>query len=120
MATGAGGHHREDRDGRHPAVDPGDARHAARHATVRRPFDGCDEPKPPPRQGFEEARRRRPIAERRADLIDTGRQPGLEIDVCAFAPDLALQLLARDDLARPLDELHEDAHRLAGQGHPPA
>ena len=47
-------------------------------------------------------------------------RPGLEIDVRVFAPDLALQLLACDDLAGPLDELQEDPHRLTCQSHQPA
>jgi hypothetical protein len=78
-------------------------------------FDLRHEPIAAPRQGLDESRRRGPITERRANLVDAGRQARIEVDVRVVAPDLALYFLARDDFSSVLGQRDQHAQRLTGQ-----
>ena len=68
-----------------------------------------------PRDRLQVARRLGVVAEVMADLADGGVDPLFEVDVRLAAPQLLLDLLARDHLAGAADEEQQQARRLMGE-----
>src|SRR6185503_1146087 len=83
-------------------------------------LDGHEQAVPAARQRLHVARGGGLVTQRRADLADAEVQGLLEIDERALVPDLALDLLARHEIAGPADEEREDARglRLETRPHP--
>ena len=76
-----------------------------------------DETVAAPRQRFNEARRRRRIAQRRPDLRDAVIQSVLEVDEGLAAPYRLLELGPRDHLAGALNQVGKHACRLRLEAH---
>jgi len=74
-----------------------------------------DEAVPAPRDGLDEARAARAVAERLAHLRDAEVQVALEIDEPAIVPDVLAELVARHEYAVVGDEQAECLQRLTGQ-----
>ncbi len=75
-------------------------------------FDGADEPVAAPVQRLDEPRTIGVVAERRPQTFDRGVQPVLEVDERAFRPQALPQLVARQDLARLLEQHDQHLERL--------
>ena len=71
----------------------------------RRAFDRRNEAVAAPRHGLDEAWRLGRIAQRLAQAVDDGVQTVLEVDERAVRPESLAQLLARDQIAGPLQQL---------------
>ena len=78
---------------------------------VPRFMNHCDEPIAAARSVSMNGLRRR-VAERLADLRDAVVQPAIEVDERVAAPHALLQLGARDDFTRALDQHGKHARRL--------
>ena len=76
-----------------------------------------DEPIATPRDGLDERRVVRIVAERSAQAFDGGVQAVLEVDERAVGPETLPQLVARDDVAGPLEHQPENLERLLLQTH---
>jgi hypothetical protein len=76
---------------------------------------GGDEAVALPRQGLDVSRRARRIAEGFAQLVDRGVQAVVEVDVGVRGPEPQAQVVAGDDVPRPLEEDGQHGEGLAQQ-----
>jgi len=79
----------------------------AAHAGIRGDLDGRDESIAASRDRLDEARRCRRIAERLAKMFHARIQAVLEVDVGVFGPELAAEVVARDEDAARFDQGHQ-------------
>ena len=75
-------------------------------------IDGADEPVSAPVERLDEPRTIGVVAERRPQTFDRGVQPVLEVDERTVRPEAAPQLVARQHLARLLQQHDEHLERL--------
>ncbi len=75
-------------------------------------LDRCDKPETSASQRLYITRIVGRVAQRLANLVDRARDAALEVDVGVYAPNLPLQLFARDDLTRPGEQRLEHAEWL--------
>ena len=69
----------------------------------------------PAGQGLDEARRLGIVPERRADLLDAVVEPLLHVHVHVVRPERRLDFVARDEVARAVQEHRKDLERLVPQ-----